>query len=616
MKKLKPLALGCLTLMLPLLGSSCQTATEVSEVKELVYGPIPMVYELPEVSGTIFYAAPDGDPAAEGSILEAPTTIESAISRVSTGDAIVLRGGTYRTGDLTFNQGITIQPYRDEQPVLKGTLVAENWEQDEAGVWFTRWTTLFPGQPEAWWVPERNLEFTPLHRFNNDGIFINGAYLQSVGSIAELTPETYFVDYDAERIYLGSDPNGRLVEITAFRKAIFRTTAEVHGKQNDGKGPIIRGLDIQQYPDTMVHIDGYYPQGISAEHEHGTDVVGTVFENCSFTQCFRIGVFAIGNDMIMRNCRIEDTNTEGLYVVASNDVLLERNIFAHNNIEKWTGFFPAAVKIFNQSHRVTARENLITNHPNSNGLWYDVGNENGVFVNNRIEKVGSPEGPFRKDQVWPSSNGFFFEISSGVLVAGNTFVNNNQGLLILNSDDAEIYNNTFIDSRVAFGRNERGDDADHFGWHIRTGPAVDARENHVFVNNLMVQTRNYDWPMVHVWQPAAMCDRLTSPTLKAMNNNVYVKQSEGKQTPLLLWSPAASEENCQRSFMQPSDFTAVYHYFEANSRLFDNYNGPLLIKDQAISADFEGHQAATTLPDHVQAATGWSAAEPPFVGAR
>ena len=131
MKKLKSLALWCLTLMLPLFGNSCQTAPEASEVKEQVYGPIPMVYELPEVSGAIYYVAPDGDPAAEGSTLEAPTTIEAAISRVSTGDALVLRGGTYRTGNLTFNQGITIQPYQDEQPVLKGTLVAENWEQND-----------------------------------------------------------------------------------------------------------------------------------------------------------------------------------------------------------------------------------------------------------------------------------------------------------------------------------------------------------------------------------------------------------------------------------------------------------------------------------------------------
>lgn len=610
MKKMNPLALWCLAVILPFLGTSCQTSADLSEVKELVYGPIPMVYELPEVSGTIYYAAPDGDAAAEGTSLDSPTTIESAIARVSTGDAIVLRGGTYRTGDLTFNQGITIQPYQDEQPVLKGTLVAENWEQDADGVWFTQWATLFPGQPEPWWRPERNLEFTPLHRFNNDGIFINGAFLQSVGSVDELTEDTYFVDYDAGRVYLGTNPEGKLVEITAFRKAIFRTIADVHGKTNDGQGPIIRGLDIQQYPDTMVHIDGYYPQGISAEQEHGTDVVGTVFENCSFTKSMRIGVFSIGNDMIMRNCRIEDTNTEGLYVVASNDVLLERNIFANNNIENWTGFYPAAVKIFNQSHRVIARENLITNHPNSNGLWYDVGNEDGVFVNNRIENVGSPT------EDGSHNNGFFFEISSGVLVAGNTFVNNNQGILILNSDDAEIYNNTFINSRVGFRRDRRGDGEDHFGWHILTGPAVDARDNHTFINNLMVKTLEGDGPMVDVGQPADMCDRLTSPALRAMDNNVYVKQLEGDESPILLWAPATDAENCQRAYMQPSEFTSVFHYFEAGSMLFENYQGPLLIKNEAVSSDFEGHQAATAIPEKVKAATGWTDTETPFVGAK
>src|SRR5690554_3809236 len=192
--------------MLPLLGSSCQTATEVSEVKELIYGPIPMVYELPEVSGIIFYAAPDGDPAAEGSILEAPTTIESAISRVSTGDALVMRGGTYRTGNLTFNQGITIQPYKDEQPVLKGTLVATEWQQDADSIWFTAWNDLFPAGPEDWWRRESNEKYTPMHRFNNDGVFINGQYLQSVGSKYELDEGTYFVDYEANEIYIGANP--------------------------------------------------------------------------------------------------------------------------------------------------------------------------------------------------------------------------------------------------------------------------------------------------------------------------------------------------------------------------------------------------------------------------
>ena len=48
---------------------------------------------------------------ASGTTLDQPTSIESAMDRVVTGDAIILRGGTYRTGGLVLNQGITIQPY-------------------------------------------------------------------------------------------------------------------------------------------------------------------------------------------------------------------------------------------------------------------------------------------------------------------------------------------------------------------------------------------------------------------------------------------------------------------------------------------------------------------------
>ena len=65
--------------------------------------------------------APDGKAEATGIQLAQPTTIETAIARVQTGDALILRGGVYRTGDLELNQGVTIQPYMDEQPVFKGS---------------------------------------------------------------------------------------------------------------------------------------------------------------------------------------------------------------------------------------------------------------------------------------------------------------------------------------------------------------------------------------------------------------------------------------------------------------------------------------------------------------
>lgn len=96
--------------------------------------------------------------------------------------------------------------------------------------------------------------------------------------------------------------------------------------------------------------------------------------------------------------------------------------------------------------------------------------------------------------------------------------------------------------------------------------------------------------------------------------------------PLALWCLAVIlpflGTSCQTSAdlsevkEQPSEFTSVFHYFEAGSRLFENYQGPLLIKNEAVSSDFEGHQAATAIPEKVKAATGWTDTETPCVGAK
>ena len=83
------------------------------------YGPINQTYDLPKVTGKMYYAAPDGKAENSGKTLENPTTLEAAIEKVQGGDAIILRGGIYRTGNLMLNQEITIQPYKDEQPVLR-----------------------------------------------------------------------------------------------------------------------------------------------------------------------------------------------------------------------------------------------------------------------------------------------------------------------------------------------------------------------------------------------------------------------------------------------------------------------------------------------------------------
>ncbi|MBP7508098.1 MAG: right-handed parallel beta-helix repeat-containing protein [Prolixibacteraceae bacterium] len=551
---------------------SCDNSTESysgPDPDKNSYGPQSITYDLPDVKGKIYFVAPNGAPDSEGIDSLKPSSIESAIAKAVTGDAIIMRGGTYRTGNLTFNQGIIIQPYKNENPVLKGTLVAENWNKTPDGLWSIKWEHLFPASPESWWNRKWEERFTPLHRFNNDGIFIDGNFLESAGSKKEVTENTCFVDYDTKEIFIGTNPEGKFIEITAFRKAIIRTTQDVNGKKPDNKGPVIKGLTITQYPDTMVHIAGYYPQGVAEEKDFGKDVVGTVFENCTFSKCFRIGVFALGDSMVMRHCKITDTNTEGLYIVASSDVLLEGNIFANNNIEKWTGFYPSSVKIFNQTHRVVCRNNLIIDQPNSNGLWYDVGNKDGVFINNWVENIGDINKFTKKAHIWSNFSGFFYEISSDAVCAGNVFLNCEQGSFVLNSANVKVYNNTYINSTASFGRNERGDEKDHFGWHILTAPGVDSRFNHIFKNNIFYMEKKYRRPDFTAWQPANMCERLSKSQLSEMNNNFYLNESEEKSDTIIVWCPA-NNEKCTANLIAPEELTALYPGFETESKF---YNG-------------------------------------------
>lgn len=572
------------------------------------YGPVQKTYELPNVSGTIYYVAPDGSAAARGTSIDSPTTIETAIRKVATGDAIILRGGTYRTGNLELNQSIVMQPYKDEIPLIKGTYEATDWEnvlspdEYEKGLWRTAWTDFFPSEPANWWRTQRQGMHTPLHKFNNDMVFTDGRFLQSAGWYNELNDDNYYIDYEEGYVYLTSDPSNKTVEITAFNQGLVITPREVNGKKADGKGPTIRGITFTQYAYHVIDVEGYFPEGVSDESEHGKDVVGTTFEHCTVSFGGRVGVYALGDELSMRHCKISDTSTEGVYILASNDVLLEKNVFTRNNIENITGYYPSAVKIFNQSHRVTVNDNLVTEQPDSNGIWYDVGNVDGVFTNNWLENVGSYHRELRRDRVYPSRNAFFFEISEGVKVIGNVLVNNDHGMLILNSSGAKIYNNTLINSMVTFARTRRGEDTDHFGWHINTGPGLKERIHHEFGNNLMVSKGDYDRPLMYIWQLEDMCNAFTEPQLTSLDHNAYVRLNDPKAP--LIWMAHKLDGECESTFDSSASLHQAMAEYATNSITLNNYLGPLFksatLKNLEIAEGFKGASAAGDIPHYVE----------------
>jgi parallel beta-helix repeat protein len=535
------------------------------------YGPQAQTYEVPKDAAHVYYVAADAAAEAAGT-LEAPTSLEAAIAKVVTGDAIILHGGTYRTGGLILNQGVTLQPYRDEKPIIKGTLVATKWEAQGNGMWRTSWDTFFPMKPQDWWRRNREGRKTPLWLFNNDMVFVDGKALKAVGWDGAVDADSYLIDYEKKQIYIGVDPTNRLVEITAHDSAIVRTTTgTAHGKAPDKKGYTFRGLTFTQYAYRALEIEGSRsikpgdeptddPVGVADPATFGKAVVGTTIEDCAITHCSRVAGYFRGDHFTMRNCLISDTSTEGLYLLASSDCLLERNIFTHNNVEQITGYYASAVKIFNQTRRVVCRDNLIIDNPNSNGLWYDVGNVDGVFVDNWVENC---------------VDGFFFEISKGVTVAGNVFVNCDKGIRILNSSNAKVYQNTFVNTVASFERNERSAVGDHFGWHPATGPDVDQREGHVFSGNLLVADARFPKALFRAEQAPVLKEKLTKPMFAATDNNLYVRPATTVAKNLVTWSPAAGDSN-QYEFKSVAELQAKLSPYEPHSQVLDLEPGSVL----------------------------------------
>lgn len=567
------------------------------------YGPVQLTYELPKANH-IYYVAPDGKADASGNVLDQPTTLESAIARVVTGDAIILRGGVYRTGGMKLSQGITMQPYANERPILKGTEIAKDWKAQPNGLWRTSWKKLFPAKPADWWRRERHGKETPLHLFNNDMLFIDGELLGAVGGEHELTPKSYYIDYENQQVYIATNPESHVVEITAHDSALVRTIGEAQGKPNDHRGPTIRGITFTQYAYRALEVEATEPEKRMEPSEFGKEIVGTTLENVTISYCSRVAGYFRGDNLVIRNCLVSDCGTEGIYVIGSADILLEKNIVTRtNSAEHIMGYYASAVKIFNQSYRAVCRDNLIIDNPYASGVWYDVGEVDGVFVNNWVERT---------------NDGFFYEISKNAICAGNVFVNCNRGIYILNSANAQIYQNTLFNSLVKIERNERSAVGDHFGWHPTTGPDVEERHSHVLLNNLLAADETFVGPLLELKQATQLKDRLKDPQVKQIDGNVYVRRAGIRPQPLVTWAPAQSKDGSV-DFADLNELRKSFPQFEAQSQLYADYWGPLFrcvaLDNFELTRAFAGSSSGIALPEKIRSLLELKADTPTYPGA-
>ena len=201
----------------------------------------------------------------------------------------------------------------------------------------------------------------------------------------------------------------------------------------------------------------------------------------------------------------------------------------------------------------------------------------------------------------------------------NVFVNCKHGIFVLNSAGVEIYNNTIVNSPVMICRTSRSAVGDHFGWHPSTGPDVDERYGHVFINNLIAVDKNYYESLFVTCQTPDLCKRLDKPQLDKLDYNVYIRTTDNQSTPSILWSPAEND-SCHIEIEELPGLHKLHPKFSANSQYLKSYDGPLFkswkLGNFELLNEFPGSRAATTeLPDRVKKLLKLSDGHIPFIGA-
>ena len=298
-----------------------------------------------------------------------------------------------------------------------------------------------------------------------EDLFFDSKPLTRVASLSLVGPGTWYMDYSAGQVYVGSDPSGQVAELSVLRAAFWGSASRV----------TIKGLAIEKYAsiagkgaiNAMAALEGYGPVG-----------TGWVVDSNDLYLNHGLGV-RVSDGMTVSNNKIHDNGQMGLAGSGSN-ILVEGNDIYKNNYAgyayDWEG---GGAKIASYSTHVTFDNNYVHDN-NGPGLHGDIGDDYFVFENNHTARnMGS---------------GIHYEISYHAVIKNNLVEDDGfsrdgssfwygGGILVSNSSDVEVYGNTVTDCTNGIGGTQA-----NRGANARTGLAYNLQNLYVH-NNIITQNK-------------------------------------------------------------------------------------------------------------------------------
>ena len=384
-------------------------------------------YAIP--AGAIFVAN-TGSNSAVGNQLAPLQTVAQAVAKATPGSTIVIRGGTYHeTIVVPKGKQLTIQSYPGEAVWFDGSKVVSNWAAS-GNTWVsTGWTTQFDSSPTysrgapdgtaAGWQfvdPAYPMASHP------DQTWINGTALAQVKTLGEVTTGKFYVDYAAQKLYIGSDPSGKTVKAADTIKAFTVV----------GAGSTIRGIGIRNYSPSVPDMGAFAiaSDNVTVENVAITDSATTA-----------INVFAAGATLnhvtVARSGLLGAQSSQSDNMVVKN-MLIEDNNSEHFNRAPVSGGFKV-----HKSRHVSVTDSVFRRNL-SNSLWFDESVYDITVTGNEITDG--------------TGRGVLIELSATAVIANNFIARNTlDGIYIVDSGQVDVWNNTVTGNArsIIIGQGDR-----------------------------------------------------------------------------------------------------------------------------------------------------------------
>ncbi len=459
------------------------------------------------------YVAPSGSDVAAGSLNAPLRTLQAAVDKAPVGATVVLRAGSY-VQQATVTKRLTIQNYPGEAVWLDGSTVVSGFVANGATWRRDGWTTQFDASPTYTWGAPDSTE--PYWGFVNpaypmaahpDQVWINGVAQQQVGDAGAVGPGRFYVDYAAQRLVIGSDPNAGEVRASVLAKPLTLRA----------EGIVVRGLGVRRYAPSVPHLGA-----ITLERP------GISLENVHVDQNATTGISVVAAQGRLTRVTSERNGLLGVHANHADGLSVTDLLARQNNLERFNSSpVSGGIKITRTRGVSITRSSTLDNL--GPGFWLDESVYDGVIA--RSVAQGN------------SGHGVSLEISGKMVLAGNLIKNNSGfGVKINNTSEVQLWNNTFVDNNRPINivqdarRQANPNDAGHDPRRPIPDPTMPWINGPVTVSNNIVSGTTGNCLLCvedYAHQLTAEQMRVTS------NGNVYRRAAASRPTWLAVWSRGA-----------------------------------------------------------------------------